>query len=137
MKVTTAKHGLRSIVTAFFLFGALLFCASSANAQTTSDVDLTLNWVDESNALTALNNTVLDLVADQANVPQGGSQWINDADHIGYYKWIMTYLNNGSSVAEAVNQALATISSPTSVAPMTLQTPLNQLKTDATTLLTQ
>ena len=137
MKVTTAKHGLRSIVTAFFLFGALLFCASSANAQAISDVDLTLNWVNETDAMTTLDNKILALVADQAIVPQGGPQWIDDADHIGYYKWIMTYLRDGSSVAEAVNQAIATISSPTSTMTMTLQTPVSQLKSDATNLLTQ
>lgn len=136
MKVTTAKHGLRSIVTAFFLFGALLFSASSANAQTT-DADLTLNWLTESEALVALDNSVNLFVADQSNWTPGSPQWISNENHIAYYKLIMLSIEEGNTVPVSVGNSLLGLNDDKSAANDLLpQTTLNLLKADATNLLT-
>lgn len=137
MKVTTAKHGLRSIVTAFFLFGAMLFCASSVNAQAV-DQDLSLNWVNESEALTALDNSINLLVADQANYAPGSPQWVSDANHIGFYKWTMQHIQNGLTVPNAVALSALTINDDKDAAQdMLPPAVVAQLKNDATSLLTQ
>lgn len=137
MKVTTAKHGLRSIVTAFFLFGALLFCASSANAQAV-DADLTLNWLNESEALTALDNSINGFVADQANWAPNSPQWTSDAQHIQYYKLIVGHIETGVGVPGAVNLGLFGIDGGNTTASNNNPppAPLAQLKLDAVNLLT-
>ena len=130
MKVTTAKHGLRSIVTALFLFGALLFSASRANAQT-------YNWMTESQALVALDNSLNLLVLDQSNYTPGSTPWTNIENHIHYYKIVYNSINDGSSVPNAVDNGLLALNDEkTAMADMLPKQVLGVLRTDIINLLT-
>ncbi|MCB0543499.1 MAG: hypothetical protein H6575_00725 [Lewinellaceae bacterium] len=136
MKVTTAKQGFRSVLAAIFLFGALLFSASSANAQT-NDADLSLNWVTESEALSALENSVGLLVVDQANYPQGSPNWNNIANHINYYKLIMGLIEEGNTVPVSVGNGVLMMNDDKNASKdLVPAATLTQLRADATTLLT-
>ncbi|MBK7937140.1 MAG: hypothetical protein IPJ82_08585 [Lewinellaceae bacterium] len=130
MKVTTAKHGLRSIVTAFFLFGALLFSASSANAQT-------YNWMTESEALTALDGAINLLALDQSNFTPGSTPWTNAENHIHYYKLVYAAINDGSSVPDAVDTTLMALNDEkTALADLYTKQVLGVLRADIVDLLT-
>ena len=141
MKSTFAKQGFMPLLTALLLFVAFLFSTTSARAQVV-DVDQSLNWMLEGQALSVLEAEVIlwdDGMQQGAYGPQGTPAWNNASNHIRYYKRIMDAIEKGSKVYVAVGESLAQMVSSTAnpngveLMPAVV---LNQLKQDATTLLT-
>jgi len=135
MKVTTAKHGLRSLVMLLLLFGAFLFGASRVEAQDLSAA--TLNWMSESEALSKLDTEIQVYLTDQADQTPGTPAWTNDENHIVFYKLVMTRIGGGSTVYRSVEESLITLSTGVVSADYALSAATIQgLKDDAIVLLT-
>ena len=140
MKRTYVNLIQKSLAAMCLVFGMLLFGTSRAEAQT--DQSLSLNWLTESEALSALEGAVNTYVADQGNFTVGSAAWINAANHIEYYKLLMGAIEGGAQVGVAVNTVVIAGYDPNPVedystvkilAPATM----GKLRSDATDLLTQ
>jgi len=139
MKGTFVKQIQRSLVAVLLVVGALAFSTTRANAQITN---INLNWVTESEALTALEGAISTFALDQSAYPQGSTPWVNATNHIEYYKMIMGAIEGGTSVPVAViNTSIAGYNpNPAAVDAVTnTLTPaqMDLLRNDATDLLTQ
>jgi hypothetical protein len=99
MKGTFAKLIQRSLVAMLLVFGALALSTSRAEAQVTN---INLNWVTESEAITALDGAVVALAVDMGNYTQGSTPWVALANQVEYYKLVMGAIENGTSVPVAV-----------------------------------
>jgi len=145
MKSTFAKQRFMPLLSAFLLFVAFLFNSTSANAQAV-DVDKSLNWMLEGQALSVLEAEVFlwdDGMQQGAFGVQGSPAWNNASNHIQYYKLIMNAIEKGSSVYLAVAEGLDQVVLSSTASPVGVKTKPNanpavlaQLKQDATTLLT-
>jgi len=104
MKVTTAKHGFLSLVSAFFLFGFLLLTAGRAEAQVLGSQSL--NWMQADQAATEL----LTEINKQHNIvtqsTPGTPQHTDALTHLYYYRVIHFKITEGSTVPEAVVSGL-------------------------------
>jgi hypothetical protein len=145
MKSTFAKQRLMPLLSAFLLFVAFLFNSTGASAQAV-DVDKSLNWMLEGQALSVLEAEVVlwdDGMQQGAYGVQGSPAWNNASNHIQYYKLIMDAIEKGSSVYVSVAESLdqVTLSGTTPAGGLKTKQNANpavlaQLKQDATTLLT-
>lgn len=114
MNRTFAKRGLSVLVSVFFLFGALLFTATSAAAQGPATQTqpgvrvqkVAANLVNSNEAMLRLGDAIQTI---HANLPAliPGSASYNDAQrHVYYYKQIARSIQNGESVSDAVYNSL-------------------------------
>ena len=130
MNLTFAKKGLMSFVTVFFLLGGLLLTAERAQAQGA-------NWMAESDALVALDQSVHQYLNAQGTQTPGTPAWIDSDRHIKYYKIIMSYISNGLNVQTSVREGRLRLNDGASaLSDMIPQPVLMQLEADATDLLT-
>lgn len=134
-----AKQGLRSLVTLFFVFGAMFFAATTASAQTTT---VSSQAPAPAQSLMDANNAVTTLKAQiqlkHAQIPNlSGTSLTMETMRVQYYKAMVVAIGNGESVSEALTSTLmsalpqGTTSSP---APGIMNT-LNQIYQEAVGLL--
>jgi hypothetical protein len=104
MKVTTAKHGFRSLVAAFFLFGAFLLTTERAEAQVIGSQSL--NWMQTGQAEAELVIEINKQYNIMAQSTPGTPQHTHALTHFYYYRAIHFKISDGSSVPEAVVSSL-------------------------------
>jgi len=130
MNFTFAKKGLMSFVTVFFLLGGLLLTAERAQAQGA-------NWMVESEALVALDNSIHLYLTAQGNQAPGTPAWTDSDRHVKYYKLIMLNINSGLNVETSVRESRLRLNDGASSFNELIPQPvLMQLEADATDLLT-
>jgi hypothetical protein len=112
-----------------------MFNTSEASAQA-SDVDMTLNWITEAQALTALDGAINQKVLDQSNYTQGSTPWLNLDNYIRYYKLIYITIEDGSTVPASVGKALDSMTAIGVADQMLPNATLQQLHASAVDLLT-
>lgn len=139
MKGTFAKVIQRSLVAVLLVFGALAFSTTRAEAQVNG---INHNWVTESEALTALEASVALFALDQDNYTPGSTPWVSAVNHIEYYKQVMLAIENGITVPIAVFSTTIQGYNPNpgnvdAAAPILTPAQMEQLRNDATDLLTQ
>lgn len=139
MKGTFVKQIQRSLVAVLLVAGVWAFNTSRADAQVTN---INHNWVTESVALDVLNGAVESYAADMGTYSQGSPAWVNAANHVDYYKHLMLAIENGTAVPVAVVSTNIPGYNPAPAGDLTTtttitQSQMDQLRNDATALLTQ
>ncbi len=135
MKGTFLKLIQRTLLATCLVLGAFVFNTSEASAQA-SDVDMTLNWVTEAQALTTLEGAISQKVLDQSNYTQGSTPWLNLDNYIRYYKLIYITIEDGSTVPVSVGKALDSMNAIGVADQMLPNATLQQLHAAAVDLLT-
>ncbi len=142
MKKAMAKHGLKLLTAVLFLFGALAFSATKAQAQST-DITLmnqsqNLTWISEAEAMTVLESQISALANSLPGLLPGSGAYNNALNHLVYYKLIFSGIETGLSTQESANTNLLNVpnenGSQDGSAPIPVN--LNQLYSDAVGLLT-
>ncbi len=119
-----------SFVTVFFLLGGLLLTAERAQAQGA-------NWMAESDALVALDQSINLYLNAQGNQTPGTPAWTDSDRHVKYYKLIMLNINSGLNVETSVRESRLRLNDGASAFNELIPQPvLMQLEADATDLLT-
>ena len=134
MKFTTAKHGFRSLLATLFLFGALLFSAGQAHGQSLSTGNQ--NWKTVPDAMQTLEGQITQLDGQLANLTPGTPAYDNVNQHMEYYKLIYGDLQDGTGVPEAVFKNVGVVNLSVTDANPQSQATYDQLRVDATALLT-
>jgi hypothetical protein len=104
MKKTIKRFGFRSLLSAVFLFGALLFGVASAQAQTSLDQAMgqAQNWKTEADAVIALEAAMEQLSADLGVLIPGSPQFRSTEGQITLYKETYVLLLANSTVQQAL-----------------------------------
>lgn len=133
-----AKQGLRSLVTVFFVLGAMFFAVTGSSAQTLSKSvapPSTQNLMNATDAVNTLKNQVgyIHNILPTLN----GSALKKEKMRVQYYKALIVHISEGMPVAEALLSTLpeAVVQDP-NVATISDQLPvLDQLYLEAILLL--
>lgn len=103
MKWTMTKHGFRWLPM-LVLFSAWLFSVARMDAQAISNHSQ--SWKTESEALTELDAELLQMAAALNGQTPGTPAYQDTESRIDYYKTIYFFIEQGKSVAEAIQLAL-------------------------------
>ena len=134
MKLTTAKQGFRSLLAAFFLFGAMLFTAERVHAQSVPSDNL--DWKTATESMQILDAMVAQLDGEMANLTPGTPAYQNVYNHRTYYKMINGSLRDNQTVPDAVQSNVFLVDTGLTDASPATKTTLQQLLDDAVALLT-
>ncbi|MEZ4942083.1 MAG: hypothetical protein R3D58_14485 [Saprospiraceae bacterium] len=107
MKNAMAKHGLKLLTAVLFLFGALAFSATKAQAQST-DITLmnqsqNMTWISEAEAMTVLETQIMNLSNTLPTLTPGTPAYITALNQLIYYRLIYTDIEGGVSTQQATN----------------------------------
>lgn len=135
MKRTFAS-GLKTLIALFVLLAGLFLSVNSAEAQTISGQQ-NYNWKSASEVESIAKNQV-QFWHNQGPYSPGTTNYYNQMRHAAYFKSVINFLAEGSTVAQAVNNALpaaATVGGEKEGA-FTSKTVLNAVKQEAIELFT-
>lgn len=135
MKRTFAS-GLKTLIALFVLLAGLFLSVNSAEAQTISGQQ-NYNWK-TSSEVESIAKSQVQFWHQQGPYSPGTTNYYNQMRHAAYFKSVVQYLAEGSSVAEAVNNSLsaaATVGGEKEGA-FTSKTVLNAVKQEAIELFT-
>lgn len=133
MKLSTTKLGLKSLLAGFFLFGALLFSANQAQAQSATDK---LNWKSSAEAQTILTAAINQEGQNLSNLTPGTPAYENAEMHAGLYKLILTNLYGGATVPASVEAGVGGVDVNQTDANPQAQTTRTQLFNEIVVMLT-
>ena len=142
MKNAMAKHGLKLLTAVLFLFGALAFSATKAQAQST-DITLmnqsqNLTWISEAEAMNVLETQIMNLANTLPTLTPGTQAYIDALNQLIYYRLIYTDIEGGTSTQQATNSNLFNVGNENGVKDDSSSTQIdfNQLYANAVGLLT-
>lgn len=104
MKKFNKGFGFRSMLSAIFLFGALLFGVTSAQAQSSLDQTMgqTQNWKTEADAIIALESAMEQLTATLDGLTQGSPMYRSTEGQLMLYKETHVLLLANSTVQQSL-----------------------------------
>lgn len=104
MKKLMKRFGFRSLLSAIFLFGALLFGVTSAQAQSSLDVTMgqTQNWKTEAEAVIALEVAMEQLTSTLDGLVPGSPLYRNTEGQLALYKETYALLMANSTVHQSL-----------------------------------
>lgn len=137
MKRTFAS-GLRTLIALFVLLAGLFLTANRMEAQSTLPGQQNINWQSAA-AVTATAKAQVEFWHQQGPYSPGTTNYFNQMRHAAYFKSVINYLAEGSTVATAVEQSLASAATVggEKEAAFTSKTVLNAIRTEAIELFKQ